>query len=107
MGGRAGVERKVLPYEASIQLSRKVRTVKQITGPEACAQILRMHTELTQIYTRACKSTFNTTAHTSWGIGVACQLLFARLWSRIRDYFDSLIFYVIGGGLRPHLLRAW
>ena len=51
MGGWE-LKRKVLPHEASIQLTRKMRTAKQITVPEACAQILRMRTELTQIYTR-------------------------------------------------------
>ena len=56
MGGRE-LKRKVLPYKASIQQTRMMCTAKQITVPEACARILRMRTDLTQVYTRACKST--------------------------------------------------
>ena len=53
-----GVEKKVLPYEASVQLTRKMCTARQITVPEARAEIPRMCTELTKIYTQACKFTF-------------------------------------------------
>ena len=55
MGGRE-LKRNVLPFKASIQQTRKMCTAKQITVPEACAQILRI-TEFTQVYERACKST--------------------------------------------------
>ena len=55
--GWAGVEKKVLPYEESFQLTRKTCTARQITVPEACAGIPCMRTELTKINTQACKST--------------------------------------------------
>ena len=54
-----GVEKEVLPYKASSQLTRKMCSARQITVPEACAGVPRMRTELTKIYMQACKSTFN------------------------------------------------